>query len=184
MSKELKIKNIENMALYYLERFPTSKGHFIKVMQRKIKRKCEKKDIPFTSDYFKLLDEVAKKMESYGYIDDSRYINAVIKSSLSKGQSLKKIQAKLFSKSIDSNVISNAIESYADEQDINLEITAGVKFLRKKKIGCFAQSDDAGYETKQKWLQKLAMAGFNYTTANRLLEMDSQEAETILDQTF
>jgi regulatory protein len=180
MSKKITIKNIENMGLYYLDRYSAPTPHFKTVMLRKIKRRCTRQDIPYESEYADLLDQVILKFQDYGYLDDATYARAVIKSQLYNGASKAKIKSKLMTKGIDIAQIDAYFSDYIDETDHSakdLEIEAGVRFIKKKRIGCYAKDKDYDHE---KALRQLAYAGYPYHMAKQLLEMSIDEADAIL----
>tara|TARA_B100001778_G_C18600776_1_gene637117 strand:- start:2747 stop:3352 length:606 start_codon:yes stop_codon:yes gene_type:complete len=180
-AKTITQNNIENMGLYYLERFSTTKAHFKKVMIEKIKRRCKRQEIEFVAEFIKLLDTVADKFETLGYLNDIAYTESIVRMGYQSGKSSRKITAKLLSKGIENDFIARALTNYTtkDNTPANPDLHAGVIYMRKKKLGCF---DNDNKITTDKALQRLAYAGFSYDIAKRLLEMDKEEAETIFYQ--
>ena len=175
MARDITIKNVENMALYYLERYNASTAHFKQVMTRKIKRRCIRNDIPYKEEEYTLLViNIAEKLQKLGYLNDDAYIKAIIKSSYNNGASTRKIRAKLLSKGIVVNVIDNALEQYSDNNN-DIELHAGIKYIKKKKLGCYATT----LIEEQKVLQRLAYAGYSYDMAKKLLSIDKDEADSI-----
>jgi regulatory protein len=177
-AKTVTQNNIENMGLYYLERFSTTKAHFKKVMTEKIKRRCKRQEIEFMPEFIKTLDVVADKFETLGYLNDTAYTESVVRTGYQSGKSSRKITAKLLGKGVESGFISQALTDYTakDNTPDNPDLYAGVIYIKKKKLGCF---DTLNKITPEKSLQRLAYAGFSYDISKKLLEMDTSEAEAI-----
>lgn len=180
MSKKITIKNIENMGLYYLDRYSAPTPHFKTVMIRKIKRRCVRQEIPFEDDYADLLEQVIVKFQDYGYLDDANYARSVIKTQLQMGASKAKIKSKLMTKGVDITQIDDYFSHYIDQTNRSakeIEEEAGVRFIKKKRIGCYAKK--SAYDP-EKALRQLAYAGYPYHMAKHLLEMSIDEADAIL----
>lgn len=190
--RPLKQSNIENMALSYLGRFATTTAHFRKVMLAKIERRCQRQNTPFVRDYTEMLDDVIKRFQDYGYLNDSAYIDSKIKGGLRAGQSLSKIQSLLFQKGVSREEIDEAITRYkksAEEEGFgDLELKAALRLMRKKRMGCYSKTDPSSSlspedarKNKERFYRRMAGAGFSYDIVNRLYDMPHDEAEEIID---
>lgn len=181
MAKTIEQKNIENMGLYYLERFSASKAHFKMIMMRKVKRRCERNEIPYDPRYLDMIDAVAEKFETMGYLNDKAYIESLIRSNFSRGLAIRRIEAKLMQKGLKEEDYGPLLSQFIETiETSDPDLAAGVRYLRKKKLGCFAPRGKAESLTPQKTLQRLAYGGFSYHTCQALLDMSLEDAEAIL----
>ncbi|ROR22355.1 regulatory protein [Mobilisporobacter senegalensis] len=101
-------------------------------------------------------DEIIKRtieyVKSYHYIDDERYISNYIQSKKST-KSKKQIQAGLYQKGIDKNLIEECFESELESDEVALQ-----KAIHKKTDN----PENLSFEEKQKLIASLCRKGFSY----------------------
>jgi len=160
MAKPLSERYLRNAGEYYLNRFPASSDHFLKVMTRKIDRSC--RDHP-DQNRQEWIDHVQNTLipyfEKLGFLNDTLYATALLNSLKNKGLSKAKIKSKLVQKSVPASMIQDLLSDGYDDK------TAVHHFAQKKKIGRYHPDGYADYQAKQKDLGKLARAGFSYDVA-------------------
>ena len=152
MQKPLTPKRLENIALFYLERFDTSCGKLRQVLKRRVQRQ-KIQGIPVEKEIDQWIEQVIHKMQELGYVNDERYVQNTIRRLSESGKSTRFIQQKLSSEGIDSNLI----ESLLSPEE---ELDRATIFAHKKHLGSDPQKD----------LAKLARAGFNYDIAKHVLD--------------
>lgn len=160
MQKPLTEKRLENICLFYLERFDASSDKLRQMLNRRIKRQ-KMQNIPVDKDIYSWIENVIGKMQRLGYVNDTRYAENVVRRLSQSGKSARFIQQKLAQEGINADVITALLNPQDDLERACL-------FVRKKRLG-------ANYE---KDLAKLARAGFDYETAKQALEQGNQNDNT------
>ena len=162
MTKKITQKRLENIALYYLERYSSSSENLRTVLRRRL-RKEELKGAEVPQEAQEWVDKVVLRMQELSYINDEQYKEGLVRRLKEQGKSARQIRLKLHEKGVDGEFASTSEDEY--EQ--------ALIFLRKKKLGFYR--GETREEYKQKDLQKLALAGFSYSTAQQVLALDSAE---------
>lgn len=150
MQKPLTEKRLENIALFYLERFETSTEKLRQVLNRRAKRQ-KMLGIPLNPDIDQWIENVIKKMEKQGFVNNARYTENTVRRMSNQGKSLRLIGQKLKAEGIDPNIIQEQMDVYDDLANAKI-------FVKKKHL-----------TQNEKDLAKLARAGFDYETAKRAL---------------
>jgi regulatory protein len=160
VAKKLSERYLRNAGEYYLNRFPASSDHFVKVMTRKIDRSC--KDHP-DQDRQKWIDHLEKEVVPYfqkiGFLNDTLYANALFESLRKRGLSKMMIISKMTQKSVPSHMIDDVLNQDFDDKE------AVIDFAKKKKIGRYNPHGCATPKDRHRDLGKLARAGFSYDIA-------------------
>ena len=77
MQKLLTAKRLENIALFYLERFDASSDKLRQVLKRRLRRQ-KMQGIELSPEAPDWIENVIQKMQNLGYVNDDRYAeNAV-----------------------------------------------------------------------------------------------------------
>ena len=159
--------------------------HYKKVMRMKLKRHCLRTDQTYISEYDDLITESVEYFKQIGFLNDEGYLSGMIQSLFRRGSSSQKIRAKLMGKGFDSHTISQALENFSEEQTehfddaISIDLLAGIKFCKKKRLACFDPFIDdkkEDHDHKQKFMRKLAYQGYSYGIIKTLWDIDEEEA--------
>ena len=155
--KPLTEKRLENIALFYLERFDASSEKLRQVLNRRLYRQkiCGTVVNPESQNW---IENIIQKMKHLGFVNDDRYAENVVRRLGEQGKSARQIQQKLCSEGIDAFVD----EQLLSEQD---DLSRAKIFVRKKHLG----------QNYEKDLEKLARAGFNYETAKQALKEKDED---------
>lgn len=169
---------LHNAGLYYLQRFATSSHQFRQVMLRKI-RKSSRHHIDQNHDLcMSMLDALVLKFQSAGLLNDEAYTRGVITSLRRQGKSKQAIIAKLKAKGLSGALILDELDGHdSSNSETDSEFRAAIVFARKKKIGPFKIDEKISTE---KALSVMARAGFSYDTARRVLNMEIENTETLI----
>lgn len=171
--KKITKKYLHNAGLSYLQRFPASVGHFKNVMKRKITKSCNFHKEQKEEECLAILDEVTNNFKSLGLLDDSTYLRGMINSYRRRGLSQTQIIAKLSVKGLQKDDITDAIQSYDQDEygkDCeNTELKTALIFAQRKKIGPY---DFTGKHPYDKALAILGRAGYSYDIAKKVLEYE------------
>lgn len=178
--KKISESYLHNAGLYYLQRFAASSHHFRTVMRRKIDRSCLWHKDQDRETCYTMLEELVVKFQESGLLDDESYARAMVTSLRRRGASRQMIHAKLRAKGLSKDDIEYALQQHQDRTPENDELVAGVKLMRRKRLGPFAAPEKISEESYKKWLAVLARGGYSYDMAQNLLDMNQDEAQQLL----
>lgn len=167
MTKQITIQRLNNITLFYLERFEASSQKTKKMLERRIQKEALKGNI-IPDNINQLIDEVIKKMVDLGYINDERFIQNQIRRLSNSGKSKSFILNKLKQDGLSPSLISNYLNIF-DEETSSSDLTRANNWLKKHKKGQFRSKDASLFY--QKDLAALARAGFSYEIAKTALEV-------------
>ena len=172
--KKITASYLENAGAYYLERFSASISLFRTVMGRKIALSCREHPDQNKDECLKLLDDVVRKFENLGYLNDRLYAQQLLNSLEYKGTSLTKMMMTFRQKGVPPELIEEIMPKRTRDEDR----MAALLWAKKKRLGVFATREREN--EKQKGLASLARSGFDYDTANWVMNLDREEAEELL----
>ena len=170
MPRKITKKRLENIALYYLQRYESSVENLRGVLKKRVlKYKMAVPDFN-SAEAHGWIEEILQKLQDLHYLDDARYAEMKIDSYIAAGKPARYIQIKLKEKGISREIVDSLL---LEKSFSPLEMA--LKFAKKKSIGPFAKSEEQRKENRQKDLGKLVRAGFDYDIALKVLEMDESE---------
>lgn len=177
---------LHNAGLYYLERYATSSHNFRQVMLRKAKKSCMHHKDQEYERCVALIDALVLKFEKAGLLNDTLYLEGMVRSYRRKGLSSRMIRQKLGQKGLSEADILKVLNHY--DQDMQPQDTpyapdliAAARYCRSKKLGAYTSAAKAQDETTlQKQLSKLARAGFSYEISQKVLSSGFDELESML----
>ena len=165
MVKQITQKRLENVALYYLQRYESSAFKLQNVLLRRVMRaKMQQQDIP--SEVHEWIRQIVEKMQHLGYVDDTRYAQNQFRILSGSGKSAHYIYQKLKQDGIDPQIIENL---YADQTPQETDLESAKRLVKKKKMGLYRAEQERALMFK-KDLAVLARAGFSYEIACHALQ--------------
>jgi SOS response regulatory protein OraA/RecX len=109
MIKKITEKRLENITLYYLQRYESCSSKLRIFLKRRIlKLKIQQIEIPSQIDCW--IENVIEKMINLGYINDRRYIENTVRRLQSSGKSIRYISNKLKQDGIEDDLIQSFFE--------------------------------------------------------------------------
>lgn len=171
---------LHNSGLYYLGRYAASSKHFRTVMLRKVKRSCQHHTDQNYDECTKLVDDLIKKFEQSGLLDDDIYIASMVSSYRRKGLSQRMITQKLIIKGIDGSLAQSYLSHYDEKEHddtYHAELKAAAVFCRKKKLGAYSGRNSPEQE---KQVARLARAGFGFDIVKKVLNMNEEEMHSTI----
>ncbi len=170
-----------NSALAYLQRFPASTHRFRQVMNRKIDRSCRHHTDLTREACRDMLDALVQKLTQMGLLNDPGYLKGMVSSLRRRGLSSSLITLKLSAQGLSQDDIKTALSDHAQSLDdhMNAELRAAIRYCARKRLGAFRTREP---KSPDKELAALARQGYGFDMARAALEMDLDEAETILKQ--
>lgn len=169
MVKKITQKRLENITLYYLQRYESSTAKLRAVLKRRVLRaKMQLGEVPEEANDW--IENIIKRMQELGYVNDKRYAENTFRRLQSAGKSTRFIAGKLKQAGILSDSIDELMEGQeqsADEMDLN----AARSLVKKKKLGHFRPTEKQS-EMRSKDLAVLGRAGFSYEIACQALDTE------------
>ncbi len=169
---------LERAALYYVERHAPSRAQLERYLTRKIareRRALEEAPPKETTDAW--VAEIVARCERYGYVDDARYAASKARTMRSRGDSARKIRARLAEKGVRGEVVDAGLaESGLDDR------AAAARLARRRRLGPFRRTPlpeewEARQKERKRELGILGRAGFAYGLAREVLEAALEDAE-------
>ncbi|MGE0251248.1 MAG: regulatory protein RecX [Dongiaceae bacterium] len=160
---------LHNASLYYLGRFSASTGSLRRVLIRRVD-KAVKEGISERESAIKMVEDLLAQFNRAGLLNDKLYAQGLTRSLRRKGASKKQIQAKLYQKQIDRNLIRASLETEEGRD----ELSAAKKLAQKRKWGPYRGRSDQ--EADRKDLARLARAGFSYDICRQIISLKEDDA--------
>lgn len=169
--------DFERAALRHLERYPASVAGLRAVLERRAQRSFAHHGEGL-SEAEAIIPDVVERMQAFGFLDDRRYGEALIRRLRARGNSLRRIAIRLHERGVASDVRAALL---ADAGDPAAELEAARTYARRRRFGAQRRPDrcggaeggdesDAERDRRRRELASLARAGFAYETARRALE--------------
>lgn len=122
------------------------------------------------------IEPIVLRMVEIGVVDDARFAEARAARLVRDGRSRRAIAAHLAQKGIDENTAREVARG-----DGGTELVAALTLAKKRRLGPFSRERDGAEArdpaARKKALGVFARAGFDFSTAERALRMDPEEAE-------
>ena len=177
---------LHNAGLFYLQRYSSSSENFRTVMKRKIDRSCRFHGDDDRDKYLKLLDELIENFIRSGLLDDQAYTRAQVISLRRKGFGARAICARLSAKGLPLSLIKEVLESEEEENNRN-DFKAALRLIQRRRLGSFRresmedEDEEQTRKRKNRELAALARAGFGYAIAGKVLLLEKEEVEDLLN---
>ena len=170
--KKITKSRLQNIALYYLQRFDTSTQKLREVLQKRV-NDYVRFDKEFNRcEAYLWIEELLEKFTDCHYLDDARFAENKMRSYLAAGKSKRYIKNKLKEKGVSEGIIGECFE----EAEYNpWEVI--LNFAKKKQIGGFRKDEENRREMRQKDMGTLVRAGFEYDMVMRILDYNPDDEE-------
>lgn len=166
-------QRLNNIALYYLERFSSSSENLRRVLMRRV----DKSHYELGTDKEEgraAIDDIITRFIDSGLLNDAEYARSVAFSQHRSGKSSKAIRMRLMSKGVSSDDIDAALEILVEEVGAHSDIEAAMSYARKRKLGPYRTKDREGRRDRD--LAALGRQGFSYDIARKIVDADDVEA--------
>jgi regulatory protein len=178
-SRKTTAQYLENLALYYMERFSSSTANLRRIMMARVERSARSYDTDREEGTAQVEDIIARFLRS-GLLDDEVYATAKARSLHRRGASSRAIHAKLAAKGVDKSTIQKALAALEGGSP-DPEFTAAVTFARHRHIGPFRRGHRSGtapedQKIREKELASMGRAGFCFNMACRIVDAESEES--------
>lgn len=169
-------KRLENIALFYLERFASSSDNLRFILQRRCKKSSHPDDIP-QDQQNKAIENIINRFERLGYLNDTLYAESLIPTLYRQGKSKTIIIQTLRQKRVPPFIIDQEIEKFYHEEESHDDYQAALVYAKKKKIGPYRPQESCSIDHKQyqKEMARMARRGFSFDIIKQILQDSSQE---------
>lgn len=161
---------LQNIALYYLERFDSSAANLRQVLKRRVFDYARTAPDFDTAGAEGWIEEIVSRFEELGYLDDGRYAGFKIDNYLSAGKPERYIRLKMRQKGVSEDVVDGILQSREFDEE-----AMALRFASKKKIGPFRPDGESRRQNRQKDLAALVRAGFAYDTAAKIVGAENAD---------
>lgn len=159
---------LQNIALYYLERFDSSASNLRQVLKRRVFDYARQTPDFCQSEAEQWINEIITRFEELGYLNDKRYAEFKVDNYLSAGKPERYIRQKMQQKGVSEKIIDEVLS----DREFDEEAMA-TRFAAKKRIGPWRKNEESRHENRQKDLATLVRAGFNYDTAQKIVDAEN-----------
>jgi regulatory protein len=198
LPKPVSERRLENVALFYLQRFAASAETLRRVLRRRVQRSARLHGTD-RAEGNAMAEAVVARMLQAGLVDDRAFACARALRLHDRGASPRLIAAHLQARGIAANLVDEAMAGLAEglRADGNREaeaaggggraggdpgegsaeavaFQAAVNLARRRRLGPFRPAHERA-AMRQKDLAALARAGFSYAIARRLLAAEGPE---------
>lgn len=175
LPKPVSERRLENVALFYLQRFAASAETLRRVLRRRVKRSARLHGTDRQQGYA-MAEAVVARMVAAGLVDDRAFACARAARLHGRGASARLIAAHLQARGIAAELINEALASLDEAAggEENRALRAAVNLARRRRLGPFRPPAERA-AMRQKDLAALARAGFSYAIAKRVLDAEGPE---------
>ncbi|MEE8444566.1 MAG: RecX family transcriptional regulator [Alphaproteobacteria bacterium] len=163
---------LENVALWYLQRFAASADSLRRVLLRRVETSARAHDTD-RAEGAALVEAIIARYQQSGLLDDSAYARVRALSLHRRGASIRTIRVRLKAKGIGGGDTDLAIRALAQEA-AEPDLVAAIAYARRRRLGPWRTCQDRD-TYKQRDLAALARNGFDYDTARRVIEASGTE---------
>lgn len=162
-------QRLQNIALYYLQRFETSVENLRTVLWRRVR------DYAFYVPEFNVaeaeewIEDILADFQKRHYVDDKRFAELKIRDYLALGKSENYIRLKMAQKGVTDELVNQILS----EQEFD-PFQNALKLAKKKRIGPFRPAEERA-DFWQKDVAVLARAGFDYDVAKKVMEFSVED---------
>ena len=172
--KKVTPSHLENVALYYLERFATSAENLRRVLMRRVLKSAHAHGTD-VDEGAAMVDDLIGRYQASGLLDDRAYARARVGTLHRSGNSGRVIRGKLMQKGVGSDAIDAALDALADETP-DAERAAAMQLAKRRRLGPFRE-EALRAEMREKDLGRLARAGFSYDVALSVIDAHDEDED-------
>ncbi len=177
IAKPATAKRLENIALYYLQRYAASSESLRRVLKRRVSTSVYHHDTD-PAEGAEFVESIIARFQQSGLLDDTIYAEGQVKSLFRRGLSLRAITNRLMGKGVDRDIIDTQLRALVEENPAP-DLKAAISFARRRRLGPF-RPDDQRPDRRQRDLASLARGGFDFETAKKVIDAEDQYALEVL----
>ena len=163
-------KSLEKSAFYYLRRYSSSSENLRRILFKRVKRSAQYHGTDVSVGQL-WVDEFIEKFLANKLLDDIQYAETKCLSVHRNGGSKQTIRKKLREKGIAPDIIEQTY-TLLDQYSVDPELVAAAITARRRRLGPY-RSRGHRNNFREKDLASLARAGFNYSIASRVIDVET-----------
>lgn len=167
---------LERVALWYLERWFTTRAHLRRKLIERVDRGLAEHGGE-REEALASVDAILDQLEKARILDDWQYVRGRAASLKRRGASERAIHAKLSAKGAERAMVDRALAELREVEGAG-DLLAACRYVRRRRLGPFRATSDA--VQRQKDLARLARQGFSFDIARRALEMGCEAIEELV----
>jgi len=168
--KRATARHLENVALWYLQRFAASADSLRKVLMRRVEKSARTHETD-RAEGARLVEAIIMRFQESGLLDDRVYAQGRASSLHRRGVSTRGIRARLAAKGVGADDIDAALDVLRDTMR-QPDLAAAIAYARRRRIGPWRRADERA-EKRERDLAAMARQGFDYDTARRVIEAEN-----------
>jgi regulatory protein len=171
-------KRLDNIAIYYLQRYSTTAAHLQRVLSRRVEKALRahgEKPGATRADMKGWIEAVVARQVASGAVNDTAYAEGRTAALRRLGKGPGKIRALLAAKGIAAAVVVQVLadtETTATGEDAALQ--AAIAYVRRRRLGPY-RTGPRDKDTDRKDLGALARAGFSFAIAKAALNASDDD---------
>jgi len=173
LPKPATAKRLENVALYYLQRFAASSESLRRVLMRRVSKSAYYLDTDPTEGAA-YVEDIISRFQGSGLLDDTIYAEGQVKSLFRRGLSRRAISSRLMEKGVDRAIIDTQLNALLEDNP-DPDLKAAIAFAKRRRLGPFRPADQRP-DRRQRDLASLARGGFDFETANKVIGAEDELA--------
>ncbi len=170
--KKATAKHLENVALWYLQRFAASTESLRRVLLRRVDKSARAHDTD-REEGAALVEDIVARFRASGLLDDRVYAEGRARSLHRRGVPARGIRLRLRAKGVDADDIEVALAALREAAP-DPDLAAAIAYARRRRLGPYRSGGDRD-ATRERDLAALARQGFDYDTARRVIDAPSAE---------
>jgi regulatory protein len=170
--KKVTARHLENVALWYLQRFAASADSLRRVLMRRVEKSARAHDTD-RAEGAAFVENIIERFRASSLLDDRVYAEGRTLSLHRRGVSTQGIRARLAAKGVGAEDIDAALAMLRDEKH-DPDFAAAIAYARRRRIGPWRIRDDRE-ERRERDLAALARQGFGYDIARRVIDASDPE---------
>jgi regulatory protein len=163
-------RRLENIAVFYLQRFSATTAHLKRVLLRRIdkslKAKTSRPPAP-RAEMLGWVDELIGRLVANGSLNDTAYAETLAGRLRRQGKNATFIRSRLAAKSVPSAVIGEVLGRTMDDGD-DRAFAAALAYARRRRLGPF-RATPPDRDTERKDMGALVRAGFGFEVVRRVM---------------
>jgi regulatory protein len=168
---------LERKAIDYAARWETTERGVARMLERKIRERCDRTD-ETPESALALISEVVEKLVSRNFVDDRRAAEQLFERLERQGRSRAQILARLLGKGVPESMAEELTRDEGPETS-QRELRAAWKTARKRSLGPHHPNPERRAADRDRHLGILARQGFTSEVAYEVI--DAEDIENIED---
>tara|TARA_R110002072_G_scaffold19040_12_gene70571 strand:- start:2328 stop:3113 length:786 start_codon:yes stop_codon:yes gene_type:complete len=167
-------KYLERYALWYLERYASSCENLRRALQRKVTLSAQAHGTD-PQEGADAIEALIGRLRRIGALNDEVYARGRVQTLQRRGASRRTIRQKLAAKGVTAETITQALQTLAEEQGGNPEMTAALAYARRRRLGPYRPEAERA-DHRDKDMAALGRQGFAYDLVRRIIQAEDPQA--------